>query len=308
MGVVVGSFSPLAHVRAAGTYTVTICVTDDDDGVGCDTTSVGVVPAPVPPVAVISGPVTVVEGSSIVLSGTGSSDADGTIVSYAWTASAGATLNDASAVSPSLTGIDDATVTVTLTVTDDDGLTNSSSTTVTVTNTAPVVNAGPNLGGSTGVAVPMSVSFTDAGTIDTHSATINWGDGSPLLNAGAVSSPFGRSHTYSAAGNYTVTVCTTDDDGGQGCDTVVVAISSVVLPRLTISDALLVAEPNSGAVTKTMTVKLTGAYTSPVSVQYRMVDGTAVAGGTPPNADYLSTTGTLTFSPGARGRRPSLSL
>ena len=58
-------------------------MTDDDGGVGCDTTIV-IGAGEVAPVAVISGPVTVVEGSSIVVSGATSTDSDGTIVSYAW--------------------------------------------------------------------------------------------------------------------------------------------------------------------------------------------------------------------------------
>jgi PKD repeat protein len=35
----------------------------------------------------------------------------------------------------------------------------------------------------------------------------------------------GGHHQYAEAGVYTVTVCVTDDDAGQGCDTVVVTVS-----------------------------------------------------------------------------------
>ena len=142
-----------------------------------------------PPVAVISGPVTVVEGSSIVVSGATSTDSDGTIVSYEWSVSAGATLSNASVQAPTLTGRDDASVTLTLTVTDDDGLTHTTTRTVTVTNANPVVNAGSDLAGSIGAAVAVSTSFTDAGTLDTHSATVNWGDGTAVTSIAAVDEP-----------------------------------------------------------------------------------------------------------------------
>ena len=118
-----------------------------------------------------------------------------------------------------LTGRDDASVTLTLTVTDNNGAPHTTSRTVTVTNAVPVVNAGPDLGATAGVAVGMTVVFTDAGTLDTHSATLDWGDGSALFDVGTVAAGFSRSHTYAAAGTFTITACVTDDDGGVGCDT-----------------------------------------------------------------------------------------
>ena len=64
-------------------------------------------------------------GASVTLDGSGSSDSDGTIVSYSWTQTGGdsVTLNNASSSSPSFTApsTDTAqTLTFTLTVMDDD--------------------------------------------------------------------------------------------------------------------------------------------------------------------------------------------
>jgi Ca2+-binding RTX toxin-like protein len=64
-------------------------------------------------------------------------------------------------------------------------------------------------------------------------------------------------------------------------------------PSITISDAT-VSEGNSGAATATFTVTLTPASGRTVSVNFSTVDGTATAA----NGDYVSNTGTLTFSPG----------
>lgn len=55
--------------------------------------------------------------------------------------------------------------------------------------------------------------------------------------------------------------------------------------------------PVSGTATATFTVKLSSASTQTVTVKYATSDGTAVAG-----TDYVSTTGTLTFAPGATSK------
>jgi PKD repeat protein len=72
------------------------------------------------------------------VSGSASTDADGTIASYAWTFGDGAT---ASGVSASHAYASAGTYTVTLTVRDNTGATGSASTPVTVTNTAPAALA-----------------------------------------------------------------------------------------------------------------------------------------------------------------------
>ena len=120
------------------------------------------------------------------------------------------------------------------------------STTLLVTNAVPVVNAGPDMGATAGTAVAVSTSFTDAGTLDTHSATVDWGDGTAVTTVATATSPFSRSHTYVAAGTFTVTVCVTDDDGAVGCDTAVVVVGAVnVAPVAVISGPVTVVEGSS---------------------------------------------------------------
>jgi hypothetical protein len=68
--------------------------------------------------------------------------------------------------------------------------------------------------------------FNDLGTLDTHTATINWGDGTPMEAGTVFENPFGPpgstlgadgtvsgSHVYADDGVYTATVCVIDDDG-----------------------------------------------------------------------------------------------
>src|SRR5262249_11420427 len=73
---------------------------------------------------------------------------------------------------------DNGVFTATLTVTDKDGAVGNDSLVVTVANVAPVVNGGPDQTASEGSTVPLaSPKFNDKGTADTHTATIDWDDG-----------------------------------------------------------------------------------------------------------------------------------
>jgi hypothetical protein len=110
--------------------------------------------------------------------------------------------------------------TVTVTATDNDGASSSTTFALVVNNVAPVL--GPisapldpvNISDSVGI----SASFTDVGVLDTHTAVINWGDGttSPgTVSGGGGSGTIIGSHTYSPAGVYTVGLTVTDKDGGM---------------------------------------------------------------------------------------------
>ena len=95
------------------------------------------------------------------------------------------------------------------------------------TLTQPVTNVAPTVGPITGATEPVSVgtplsigaSLVDPGTADSHTATIDWGDGttSPaVLIEQDGSGSFTGTHAYSAAGIYRLIAAVTDDDGGTG--------------------------------------------------------------------------------------------
>jgi VCBS repeat-containing protein len=111
---------------------------------------------------------------------------------------------------------DDGEYTVTVTV-DDGTEVDSSSLVVTILNVAPSVSIDSIADGETSVLVSLDVdlvsSFSDPGD-DTHSALIDWGDGTQTIDPAV--SPLSASHAYQAAGEYTVSVTVTDDDGGVG--------------------------------------------------------------------------------------------
>jgi PKD repeat protein len=215
--------------QGAGTFTATVCVTDDDEQ-ACDGFEITVTAVtPEPPVADTGGPYAGDEGAPLPIDGSASSDADGTIVSYQW-AAGGGSFDDPTLATPTFTAPDNGTYTITLEITDDDGLTDTSSTTVKVTNVAPSVNAGaggPAL--KTNTPSGLSATFTDPGA-DTHTATIDWGDGTPKMTIDPAASPIGLSHKYANPGQYMIRVTVTDDDGGSASDTVEVTVTGELSP------------------------------------------------------------------------------
>ncbi len=210
----------------AGTYTVKLCVTDSDGGTGCLSTTVNVTATPggnTPPTSDPGGPYRSGEGVPLRLDGSGSFDPDGTIVSYRWTASGGS-FDDPTSKTPMYTAPDDGVYELTLEVTDNDGLTDSATTTVTVRNADPRVEAGPDAKIRAGDKYRLKAKFDDRGKNDTHTATIDWGDGSDTTVIDPATSPIRLDHTYAEAGRYTVTVTVVDDDGGSGSDRLEVTV------------------------------------------------------------------------------------
>src|SRR6185295_4299429 len=103
------------------------------------------------------------------------------------------------------------------------------STPITVNNAAPTLNnlaVNPStisVGGTT----TLSGTVNDAGTLDTHELTINWGDGSPnsVINLAAGVTAFSVNHQYNAGGAFTISLTATDDDGGSGTGSVGITVS-----------------------------------------------------------------------------------
>jgi uncharacterized protein YegL len=190
----------------------------DDEGAHVVFPEVDVTVNCLPPVADAGGDKTVPEGSSVTLDGSGSHDPDGTITAYAWSgATAGVgTLSDTSNAVATYSGVDDGVDAVALKVTDDNGLTDTDTTNVTVTNVAPslTLTSCPVAPTQVGGPVSFSGTFTDPGVNDTHTMTVDWGDGA-VSPAATATSPVGATHPYSSAGIFDIAVTVADDDGGS---------------------------------------------------------------------------------------------
>ncbi|MCU7797598.1 MAG: PKD domain-containing protein [Candidatus Thiodiazotropha sp. (ex Myrtea spinifera)] len=212
-----------AHIyTAAGSFTVSLTVTDNDGASHTDTTSATVTNPPggnQTPTANANGPYTGTTGIAVAFSSAGSSDPDGTIATYAWNFGDGNTSN---AANPNHTYAAAGTYNVSLTVTDNGGAIDSDVTTATISdppNVAPTANANGDYAGTAGVAV----SFSSAGSSDSDGsiASYAWdfGDGGSSTQANP-------NHSYTSAGSYTVTLTVTDNDGATDSDTATATISA----------------------------------------------------------------------------------
>jgi PKD repeat protein len=123
--------TPSHTYAAADLYTVSLTVTDEGGASDTATTTATINPVPdnLPPIANTNGPYTGEVGSPVTFDGSGSSDPDGTIVSYDWDFGDG---NASTKVAPNHTYAVAGTYTVSLTVTDNGGLTDTATTTATI--------------------------------------------------------------------------------------------------------------------------------------------------------------------------------
>lgn len=200
----------------AGTYTVTLTVTDDGGATGQTTGTVTVGSGDggggtenTPPVAqfsiAASGPN---PGDEIQFDAAGSEDPDGSIVSYAWDFGDG-TSDSGERTSHAYESAGE--FTVTLTVTDDAGATDDMSKTVTVDRTQnsapdPEFTVSPQ---NQLINVGQEVTLDAAGASDPDGtiASYEWS-----ISPGGISKTGETvSHTFSSPGTYTVALTVTDD-------------------------------------------------------------------------------------------------
>jgi PKD repeat protein len=175
-----------------------------------------------------SAPASSPEGTAINLNGSASSPsaADNAAgFTYSWNVTKdGASYGTGSAAGFSFTPNDEGTYVATLQATDDGAMTGTSSVTFIGTNVAPTAKITsvawtPQLVLTAHQSVSFAGSFTDPGTLDTHTAGWKFGDG-------ATSTGFSVAHAYNAPGVYTVTFTVTDDDNGTGQATTTVTVQT----------------------------------------------------------------------------------
>ena len=149
--------------------------------------------------------------------GSGSSDPDGTISSYAWNFGDNTTGTGAT---PQHTYAAAGTYSVTLTVTDNAGATNAVTKPVTVTAAA---GNQPPVAAFTSSSLDLTVSVDGSGSSDPDGtiASYTWAFGDGSSGTGVTSS-----HTYAAAGSYQVTLTVKDDKGATTALTKPVSVAA----------------------------------------------------------------------------------
>ena len=307
------TYTPAVNFHGSDSFTYQVC----DAAAACDTAVVAVTVLAVndAPVANAGADQSATTSEMVTLNGSGS-DADGDTLTFSWTivsAPAGSTavLVDPTSDSPTLTPDLGGVYVIALTV--NDGTTGSAPDQMQVTvNTPPTVDAGLDRELVASQTLNLTASFTDPDAGDTHTASIDWGDGtSPgIVDEGAKT--ITGSHVYAAAGTFTVTVVVTDSHAATGSDTMTVGVAAANTAPTAVADtygatedtALTVAAPGvlgndtdadgdtitavlvSGPAHGTLSLAGDGSFTytpglnffGADSFTYRASDGTALSG------------------------------
>ena len=232
----------------SGVYTFELRVTDNAGGVGRDTVQItvnlpGIPPANQAPVARAGSDITLtLPTSNCTLDGSFSSDADGTISSFAWSKLSGPaqyTIGNVSAATTTLSNLVQGTYSFQLQVTDNNGAIGRDTIVVTV-NAAlpppPPANQPPNANAGSNAVLTLptnSTTLNGSGSNDPDGtiASYNWSKLTgpaqyTIGNPTAASSPL----TNLAAGSYTFRLVVTDNNGATAADTVQVTVNNGTPP------------------------------------------------------------------------------
>lgn len=180
--------NPTFTATSAGTYTWQLVVSDPYTSSAPDQVNVVVGSSNTAPIADAGGPYSAVNGGTVNLDGTASSDPDGDQLSYSWAftsrpVGSTATLAGAATATPSFVIDVSGTYQVQLTVTDNGSppLNNSATATVSTINSAPTANAGsPQT-----VLVGQTVTLDGSGSndVDGDPLTYSWSFNSVPANS-----------------------------------------------------------------------------------------------------------------------------
>jgi PKD repeat protein len=236
------------HTYAAeGTYDVTLTVTDDDAASGSVTKTLTVAP-PSPPASPVASFTWSCDAFTCTFTD-GSTD-DGSVTGWSW--DFGDNTGGSSDENPTHSYAEEGSYEVTLTVTDDTDKTGTTSHTITVT--PPVPNTGPTPD-FTWLCSGLSCSFTDAST-DQDGSVTDWSWAFADGGSSVVRNP---SHTYAAAGSYSVVLTATDNDGAAASVTHQVAVTAPSTIALSVAGRV-------DATKQYMTLTWTGASGATVDV------------------------------------------
>ncbi|HEV7365584.1 MAG TPA: PKD domain-containing protein [Gemmatimonadales bacterium] len=209
--------NPLHVYSAGGPVTVTLTATDDDGDTGTVSRQMTVT-APGPNVDPTANFTFTCKGFSCSFTD-GSSDTDGTIAGWSWDFGEPGTSSTATVKDPSHIYAGEGKYSVTLTSTDNGGGTGTVTKQVDVTPPPP---NSPPVAQFTWSCTDLTCGFTDASTDDGSVAGWSWDFGD-----GAAATAKNPSHSYAAAGPYTVKLQVTDDAG----------VSSELVPHdITVTD------------------------------------------------------------------------
>ncbi len=156
------------------------------------------------------------------------------------------------------------------------GRTSTDTAAVSAANVAPDVAAGADQTAVSGHSVQFNGAFTDPGTADTHTIKWDFGDGAKKWNS------LTPRHIYTTAGDYTVTLTVTDDDGASGSDQLTVNVAG---PAPSMSDIIVSPTEIDEAQSITLSGNMAaGADDGPMTLLITWGDGSATTDECPPGS------------------------
>jgi predicted esterase len=215
-----------------GTYVFKLKVTDNDGASSEDQVTVKVNPAPnASPVAKAGADITItLPANTVTLAGTGSTDSDGTIVSYLWTKVSGpaATIVNATGSSTAINGLVEGTYVFKLKVTDNDGAISEDQVTVKVN---PAANQLPQAKAGNDITITLPTNRTSVSGIastdpDGSIVSYAWAKlsgPSQFIIADATAAL--TSITNLVEGTYAFRLVVTDNDGATDADTITIKVN-----------------------------------------------------------------------------------
>jgi len=220
--------NPSHTYASAGTYSAHLSVSDGTNTTPATAISITATNAVVatnrPPVAVAGGaPLSGTVPLTVNFSSAGSSDPDGTALTYSWQFGDGAT---ATTANPSHTYASAGTYSAHLSVSDGTNTTPATALTITATN-APGTNRPPVAVASASATVgatPLSVTFSSAGSSDPDGAALTY---SWAFGDGTTSTAANPSHTYATAGTYSAQLTVSDGTNQTAATAIVITTANV---------------------------------------------------------------------------------
>ncbi len=232
------SYSTTTAPLSAGTHTICVRANGTDGGGAGSVTDCRTVIINSPPTINPVGPFSGQEGTAVGIAAT-VTDLDGPSLTTAWSIAAqsgvdpGATcaIANPALITTTVTCTDDGVYTLTLTANDSVNQPVSATTTLTLSNVAPATSFSSPANNTLALrnsTVAFKAPFTDISTNDTHTCTMNFDDGTPIvpgtINQGAGSGSCEADHAFSAVGPHNVLVTVTDDDGDSATAVVRVVV------------------------------------------------------------------------------------
>lgn len=178
-----------------------------------------------PPEGSAGNDITATEGDTVTLYASATDPDEDDTLTYSWDTNGDGIFGDLTGQNPQIHFADNTSLTAVVKITDSYGLYATDSIDITVLNAQPVLSAiDSRLVAVSGEFTVSDITFTDPGTLDTHTITIDWKDGNveQIPNA---QSPLAVSHTYLTSGIYVVQITVTDNDNASDSKSFTVDVS-----------------------------------------------------------------------------------